>query len=239
MHPDLKLRTVMITGAAGNLGAAVARAFLECGSRLVLIDRGPDRLAGRFADLVDAPDHLLLSGVNLAEEADAKRAVAAATSRFGSIDVLVHTVGTWRGGRPVHEASLADWDLLFTTNLRTSLLIARAVIPGMLARKRGRIIAVGARSSLQGAANAAAYSAAKGALLRLMESLSAEVRDAGINVNTVLPGVIDTPQNRAGAEGADFSRWVAPAALADVIVFLASDAARAIHGAAIPVYGLS
>ena len=119
------------------------------------------------------------------------------------------------------------------------MLAARAVVPGMLAQKRGKIIAIAARTGLAGEANVAAYSAAKAAVLRLMESLSAEVKTSGINVNTVLPSIIDTPQNRAGLPDADFSRWVAPDALADVILFLASDAARAIHGATIPVYGLS
>jgi len=109
----------------------------------------------------------------------------------------------------------------------------------MLAQKHGRIIAIGARSGLAGEAHVAAYSATKAAVLRLMESLAAEVKASGINVNTVLPSVIDTPQNRAGSPGADFSRWVEPAALADVVEFLASDSARAIHGATIPVYGLS
>jgi NAD(P)-dependent dehydrogenase (short-subunit alcohol dehydrogenase family) len=201
----MKNQSVLITGASGNLGATVARAFLAAGANLTLVDRATDRLR----------------------------------AAFGRIDVLVHTVGTWRGGKPVHQTPLEDWSFLYETNLRTTLLAARAVVPGMLAQKRGKLIAIAARSGLAGDANVAAYCAAKAAVLRLMESLSAEVKASGINVNTVLPSIIDTPQNRAGTPGADFSRWVEPAALADVILFLASDAARAIHGATIPVYGLS
>lgn len=230
---------VLITGATGNLGAAVARAFLKSGAHLVLPDRANDRLATAFPDLVSSPDHLLQGGMEISDPAALAALMATAEARFGRIDVLVHTVGTWRGGESVLETPLADWDFLQAINVRTTLLAARAVLPGMLARKRGRIIAIAARSGLAGDAHVAAYSATKAAVLRLMESLSAEVKSSGINVNTVLPSVIDTPQNRAGSPDADFSRWVEPAAIADVIVFLASDAARAIHGATIPVYGLS
>lgn len=237
--PTMKSRSVLITGASGNLGSAVARAFLTTGAKLILVDRAAERLQSEFGDLVGSKDHLLQGGIDLGDEHAVANVVAAAEARFGSIDVLVHTVGTWRGGKPLHVAPLDDWEFLYETNVRTTLLAARAVIPGMLAQKRGKIIAIAARSGLAGDANVAAYSAAKAAVLRLMESLSAEVKSAGINVNTVLPSIIDTPQNRAGSPGADFSRWVEPAALADVILFLASDAARAIHGATIPVYGLS
>jgi NAD(P)-dependent dehydrogenase (short-subunit alcohol dehydrogenase family) len=159
--------------------------------------------------------------------------------RFGRIDVLVNTVGAWRGGVSTHEAPLADWDFLFAANVRPTLLACRAVAPHFVARRGGRIINVAARSGLHGDAGSAAYSAAKSAVLRLTESLSAELKSSGVNVNAVLPSTIDTPQNRAAMPGADFSMWVQPDAIADVIVFLASDAARAIHGAAIPVYGLS
>jgi NAD(P)-dependent dehydrogenase (short-subunit alcohol dehydrogenase family) len=232
-------RSVIITGARGNLGAAVARAFLATGANLVLVDHATHRLEQSFAALADSPNHLLLGGVDLGDEAAVARVVTATVERFGAVDVLVHTVGTWRGGQPVHEAALSDWTFLQETNLRTTLLAVRAVLPPMLAQRRGKIIGIGARTGLAGEAQVAAYSATKAAVLRLLESVSAEVKASGINVNAILPSIIDTPQNRAAMPGADYSRWVAPAALADVVVFLASDAARAIHGATIPVYGLS
>jgi NAD(P)-dependent dehydrogenase (short-subunit alcohol dehydrogenase family) len=122
-------------------------------------------------------------------------------------------------------------------NARTAFVVSRAVIPGMRERGQGKIIHVASRAALKGSAKAAAYSASKSALIRLTESLAAELKRDGINVNCVLPGTIDTPQNRASMPKADRSRWVAPEAIADVILFLASDAARAIHGAALPVYG--
>ena len=149
----------------------------------------------------------------------------------------MHTVGAWRGGKPVHETDLADWDFLFNVNLRTTLLCCRAVIPQMLKQGRGKIITVASRDGLAGSAGYAAYSASKSAVLRLTESLADELKASNINVNCIMPGTIDTPQNRAANPSADFSKWVEPSAIADVILFLASDASRAINGAAVPVFG--
>jgi NAD(P)-dependent dehydrogenase (short-subunit alcohol dehydrogenase family) len=159
-------------------------------------------------------------------------------NRFGRIDVLVNVAGGYRGGTPVHETPLTTWDFLLNLNARTVYSVSSAVIPAMLRQGSGKIVNVAARAALQGAAKMGAYSASKSAVIRLTEAMAAELKNDGINVNCVLPGTIDTPQNRATMKG-DPSRWVAPQAIADVILFLSSGAARAIHGAAIPVYGLS
>jgi NAD(P)-dependent dehydrogenase (short-subunit alcohol dehydrogenase family) len=233
----LKNQVAIITGAVGNLGAATARVFQAAGAKTVLVDRSPDRLGAAFMDLAGSPDHLLAGGVDLADAASLNKLVAQTVARFGRVDALVNTVGAFRGGKPVPEADPADWDFLFNANVRTTLLSCRAVIPQMLRQKRGKIINVSSREGLEAHAGFAAYSASKSAVLRLTEALSAELKASGINVNCILPSVIDTPQNRAAMPGADFSKWVAPDALADVIAFLASDAARAVHGAALPVYG--
>ncbi|MGQ9710774.1 MAG: SDR family NAD(P)-dependent oxidoreductase [Anaerolineae bacterium] len=230
-------RVVMVTGAAGNLGSAVARAFGAAGARLVLVDRAPDRLPVLFPDLADSPDHYLVTSVDLTNADAAEEVVAESLRRLGRMDVLVHTVGGYRGGRPVHETDLETWQALFDLNVRTALTVTRAVVPVMVARGAGRIVYVAARAGLEGGKHMAAYSAAKSALIRLTESLAAELRGTGVTVNCVLPSTIDTPQNRAAMPKADPARWVKPEAIADVILFLASDAARAVHGAAIPVYG--
>jgi NAD(P)-dependent dehydrogenase (short-subunit alcohol dehydrogenase family) len=227
----------MITGAMGNLGTATARRFHQTGARTVLVDRSPDRLREAFKDISDSVNHLLAGGIDLADAASLGKLLEQALAKFGRVDVLVNTVGGYRGGQPVHEADLADWDFLFNVNVRTTLLCCRAVIPQMLRQGRGAIINVASRNGLSGSAGFAAYSASKSAVLRLTESLADELKAAGINVNCIMPGTIDTPQNRAAMPDADFSTWVDPAAIADVILFLASDAARAIQGAAIPVYG--
>ena len=149
----------------------------------------------------------------------------------------MNTVGGYRGGKPVHEADLADWAFLFNVNVRTKLLCCRVVIPQMLKQQSGKIVNVASRDGLAGGAGYAAYSASKSAVLRLTEYLANELKASDINVNCIMPGTIDTPQNRATVPNGDFSKWVEPAAIADVIGFLASDASRAINGTAIPVYG--
>src|SRR5437773_926737 len=182
--------------------------------------------------LLNIDHHQVLAGTS------ASMAPAVAGVRFPGIDVLCNIAGGFRMGHPVHETPENIWELMLDLNASSVINVARAVVPKMLAAGRGKIVNVGAVAGLAGKANMGAYSAAKSAVIRLTESMSAELRDGGINVNCILPSVIDTPQNRADMPGADPRRWVAPEALADVILFLASDAARAIHGAAIPVTGL-
>jgi len=228
---------IIITGATGNLGTVTARAFQATGARTVLADRSLERLRQAFVELADSPDHFLAAGVDLSEVASLSKLVVEVLSRFGRIDVLVHTVGAWRGGKPLHETDLADWDFLFNVNLRTTVHCCRAVLPQMLKQGRGKIITVASRDALAGSAGYAAYSASKSAVLRLNEALADEVKTLGVNVNCIMPGTIDTAQNRAASPGADFSQWVQPSAIADVILFFASDAARAINGAALPVFG--
>jgi len=228
---------VLITGSVGNLGSATARTAQEAGAKTVLIDRSQDRLRENFPDLADSPDHLLAGGVDLTNPDSLSKVVQSAISRFGRIDALVNTVGGWRGGKPTHETDLADWDFLFGVNLRTTLLCCRAVIPQMLRQGRGKIVTVASRDGLTGGAGYSAYSASKSAVLRLTESMAAELKASNINVNCIMPSTIDTPQNRKAIPNGDFSKWVAPEAIADVILFLISDAARAINGVAIPVYG--
>jgi NAD(P)-dependent dehydrogenase (short-subunit alcohol dehydrogenase family) len=228
-------RIVVVTGAAGNLGAAVADAFADRGASLVLVDLRRDALAARFGE---ERESRLLVAADLGTQAGANAVAAAALARFGRIDVLCNIAGAFRMGEAVHETSDDTWRFLFDVNVHSVLHMARAVVPPMLAAGGGNIVNVGANSAQRGSAHVGAYAASKSAVLRLTEAMSAELRERNINVNCVLPGVIDTPQNRAAMPGADPARWVSPADLAQVFVFLASPAARAIHGAAVPVVGL-
>ena len=234
---SLRDKVTIITGAVGNLGTATARLFQQAGAKTVLVDRSPDRVREAFKDIADAPDHLLAGGIDLSDAASLGKLIEQTLGKFGRVDALVNTVGGYRGGKPVHEADLADWDFLFNINVRTTLLCCRAVIPQMLRQSRGTIINVASRDGLASSAGYAAYSASKSAVLRLTESLAAELKVSNINVNCIMPGTIDTPQNRSAVPNGDFSKWVEPAAIADVIAFLASDASRAINGAALPVFG--
>lgn len=229
-------KTVMVTGAAGALGRTVAETFYARGANLVLVGRRREQLTTVFGD---EGGRRLFVVADLLDAGQVEAAVAAAIERFGRVDVLCNIAGGFRMGAPVHETSDADWNFLFDINVRTVLHSARAVVPRMLAAGGGRIVNVGAFAAAKGSARTGAYIAAKAAVIRLTDSMAAELREQGINVNCVLPTLIDTPDNRAAMPDADPARWVAPRDLAEVIAFLASDAARAVHGAAVPVAGLS
>ena len=217
-------RIVMVTGAAGNLGRAVAAAFHELGATLVLLD-------------MKAEGSILAT--DLRDARSVQQAVDHTLERHARIDVLCNIAGGFRMGPSVHETPDSDWDFLFDLNAKSVLHTARAVVPAMLRQGSGKIVNIGAFAAQKGAAAMGGYVASKSAVIRITETMAAELREKNINVNCVLPTVIDTPENRAAMAQADPRRWVAPQDLAAVIVFLASDAARAIHGAAIPVSGLS
>jgi NAD(P)-dependent dehydrogenase (short-subunit alcohol dehydrogenase family) len=220
-------RVVVITGAAGALGSATAAHFAAAGATLALLDvaaiRGPHY--SRICDLTDA--------------AACRQAAAAIEAELGAIDVLANIAGGFTMGEAVHETTDETWDFMMGLNARSVLNMARAVVPGMLARGRGKIVNIGAGVGQHAAARLGAYSASKSVVIRLTEAMSEELKERGINVNCILPSVIDTPANRAAMPDADFGKWVRPEAMARVAAFLASTAAEPIHGAALPVKGLS
>jgi NAD(P)-dependent dehydrogenase (short-subunit alcohol dehydrogenase family) len=235
----LKDKVVIITGAVGNLGHAVAERVQAEGGRMVLVDRSSDRLQKAWGGLKGSDRHWLAGDVDMTDPKSVNAMAAEAHQRFGRLDGLVNTVGGFRGGKPVHETDPAEWDFLYDLIVRTTLNGCRAVIPYMLQAQSGSIINIGSRNVFQGSPNYAAYSAAKTAVLRITESLAGELKTRGVNVNCVLPGTIDTPQNREAMPKADFSTWIPPKDLAAVIAFLLSDDARSVTGAAVPVYGHS
>lgn len=229
-------RTVIVTGAAGNLGKAVARAFADRGENLVLVDLKREALEAAFES---ENDHRSLVPANLLDTAEVTRVAQAALARFGRIDVLCNIAGGFRMGETVHETSDENWNFLFDLNARTVLHAVRAVVPHMVSAGGGKIVNIGAFAAQKGVAQMGAYTASKAAVIRMTEAMAAELREKNINVNCVLPTIIDTPENRAAMPKANPAKWVAPGDLANVIAFLASDAARAVHGAAVPVTGLS
>ncbi|MCI0663166.1 MAG: SDR family oxidoreductase [Acidobacteria bacterium] len=236
---DFSNRVVVITGAAGSLGSALTRSFQGAGAKLALVDRSKDRLGQLFPDIAASPDHFFTPPTDLTDEDSVALMVEATHHHFKRIDVLINTAGGYRAGSPLQETTVHDWDLMLNINARSVFLTCRAVIPHMLQQNSGKIVNLGSRAAIDAGANQGAYSASKSAVLRLTESMAAELKETGINVNCVLPGIIDTPENRAAMPQGLFSKWVTTQDLANVILFLSSDAARAIHGAAIPVYGRS
>lgn len=234
---DLTDKVTVITGAAGGLGHVVADRFAQAGAKLVLVDHSPDRLAETCSDLRDRHGALLIGNTDVTIPRSVGKLIDLILEQTGRIDVLINIVGGWRGGKPIPETDPETFDFLMGLNAKSVFLTAGAVAPHMAEQGAGKIVNVAASAGLRAKSGNGAYAASKAAVIRLTEALSAELKDSGINVNCVLPSIIDTPPNRESMPKADFSKWVAPAALADVMLFLASDLSRAIHGAAIPVYG--
>ena len=223
-------RIVLITGAKGGLGSFVTETFLAAGDTVAgtslsieASDFVNPRFVGIASDLTSAPA--------------AGQLVEAIVKRWHRIDALVHVMGGFAGGRPISETGDATWDQMMNLNARAAFHIFRAVIPRMRAAARGRIVAVAGRAGVEPAANIAAYSASKAALVALVGSAALENKDLGITVNAILPGTMDTEANRKADPRADFSSWVPPQQVADLALFLCSEAAAQITGAAIPVYG--
>jgi NAD(P)-dependent dehydrogenase (short-subunit alcohol dehydrogenase family) len=224
----------VITGGFGALGQVVAAAALGHGFDVAVLGHTkapPPGLAEKLG-----PNALLLGGIDLADEAAATTAMGAVTSRFGRIDALLNIAGGFRWIK-IGDSHAADLELMFRMNVQTTANAVRAALPALKASPAGRIVNVGALGAEKAAAGMGPYAASKAAVHKLTESLAEELKDAGITVNAVLPSTIDTAQNRADMPEADFSRWVAPADLAEVMLFLASENARAVTGALIAVRG--
>ncbi|EGV19736.1 SDR family oxidoreductase [Thiocapsa marina] len=231
-------KTVVVTGAAGNLGRATARAFARRGARLALIDLNPDALQSARNALPEGCDSAVFAA-DLLDPAAVADTIAAVKKRFGAIHVLANIAGGFAMGPALHETTDEQWNSLMDLNLRTVFNCCRAAIPEIPDRAGGRIVNISARAAVRGAGHMAPYCASKAAVITLTESLSEELKDRGITVNCILPGTLDTPENRSAMPDAEHDAWVPLDALADVILFLASDAARCVTGAAVPVYGRS
>ncbi len=229
--------TALVTGASGNLGQVVARRLADEGAFLALPDRRPERLAAEFPEIGSGA--VLAAECQITDADSVAAFVKKAEERFDGIDLLVNAAGGFRYSPVSGENALRDWDEMMELNARTAFLLCRAVTPGMVSRGGGAIVNVASRASLAGARGTAAYAASKAAVMRLTEALSEEVKASGVRVNCVLPSILDTPENRRDMPDADPTTWVDIDALADVILFLLSPSASAIHGAALPVYGLA
>ena len=234
---DFTGSVVVIPGGTGGLGRAVTLSFLRAGATVVttcVVPPEQDRLAKEAGTL-----SARLSGlrVDVTDEGAVKRFAEEIVARHGRVDVLVNIVGGFAGGKPVWETDQATWDRMLNLNLKSAYLCSKAIVPQMIKQNRGWIVNVASRSSLKGDAGLSAYAASKAAELVLTQSLAEELKPYRINVNAVLPSIIDTEANRQAMPNADHSQWPKPEAIAKVILFLCSPDAEVIHGAAIPVYG--
>jgi NAD(P)-dependent dehydrogenase (short-subunit alcohol dehydrogenase family) len=226
-------RKIAVTGAFGSLGAAVVDAAIRAGAQVAAIDRAAAPHPSTAAALKSAH---LFGDVDLGADGVADRTLDTIGRQLGGLDALVNVAGTFRW-ETVEKGSLATWDLLFNVNLRTAVAASKAAIPLLVGSKAGRIVNIGAAGALKAGNGMGAYAASKAGIFKLTEALAEELKDRNVTVNAILPTTIDTPPNRKDMPDADFSRWVQPAQIADVILFLLSDRAQAVTGALIPVAG--
>lgn len=220
----------LITGASGGLGNFVTETFLAAGATVVGVARSIQPSA--FAD-----PRFIAMPADLSRGEATKEMVDVAIQRFEKIDLLVHVMGGFAGGDLIDDTDDATWDKMMNLNLRSAFNICRAVLPHMRKVKRGRVIAIGARSAVEAKAYLSAYCASKAALVSLIRTVALEGKDDGITANVILPGTMDTPANRADSPSADSSKWVPPAKVASLALWLASEEASQVSGALIPVYG--
>ncbi len=225
---QLANRRVIVTGGLGALGRGVGIALTERGATVALVDRSAQTEVDGVA--------LVAGGVDLSDGASAASAFSKIESAFGGIDALVNVAGGF-AWETLGDGSVDTWDRLYAMNLRTAVIASHEALPYLLREPAARIVNVGALAAQRAGLGMGAYAASKAGVARLTEALAEELKDRNVNVNAVLPSILDTPANRADMPDAEVSRWVSIDALAAVIAFLLSDDARAITGASLPVAG--
>jgi NAD(P)-dependent dehydrogenase (short-subunit alcohol dehydrogenase family) len=231
-------RTILVTGGTGALGTAVTRRLLDEGHRVAATWVVKEE-AEALRESIGGTERLMLVETDVTDPSSIAAAVEDVEAEFGSIEVLVHLVGAWKGGQHVHELSLGTWDRMHDLNLRSALLCCRAVLPSMRARGWGRVVLVSSRTAREGRSGQVAYAIAKSGVAVLAETIAEENLGLDVTANVIAPSTLDTPANRAAMPGSDFSAWVPPADAAASISFLVSDEAGQLRGAWLPVYGSS
>lgn len=235
MGNAFKDKVILVAGGTGGLGRSVSLAFLEAGAHVVTTWYK----AAEFDALKAEAGGAKLTGINLdvTNEAAVAQAVADLIARHGRLDALVNTVGGWAGGQKLWETEGRALEQMLTLNLRAGFVLAHAVAPALVRQGHGAIVNIAARAGLEPPAGGSAYAASKAAAIAMIESLAADLKGTGVRANSILPSIIDTEANRKSMPDADYSKWPKPEDIAKVILFLCSDDAKVVHGAAIPVYG--
>lgn len=238
MGATLTGKVAIVAGGTGGLGRAVSLALIDSGAKLTVTYRQREE----FESLKqDAPAGAKIEGhtVDVTDEQQVGEFIAGCLARNGRIDILVNTVGGYKGGATLWETDPKVLEQMIALNLRSGFVLSRAVVPVMLKQGSGAIVNIAAKAALHPAAEGAVYAASKAAAVAMMDALAQELKGTGVRVNTVLPSIIDTEANRRAMPKADFSKWPKPEEIAQVILYLCSDDARLVHGAAIPVCGQS
>lgn len=237
MNIDFSGKVAVVAGGTGGLGKAVSLGFLKASAKVIVTYHSEAEF--RALQEVAGPNRSSLEGhqVDVTNAAAVAGLLSGVLAKHGAVDALVNTVGGYAGGIKLWDLDASVFDRMLELNLRSGFVLARAVLPIMLKAGHGSIVNVAAKAAIDHGAAAGAYAASKAAAVALMDSLAADAKGTGVRVNSILPSIIDTPANRQAMPDADFKTWPKPEDLANVILFLSSDFAKAIHGAAVPVYG--
>ena len=239
MSTRFSSKVALVAGGTGGLGHAVSLAFLDDGAKVIVTYRDQKELDALKREAGGNGSSLEGYIVDVTDEGSVRQLFDKILAEHGRVDALVNTVGAYAGGVNLWEVESKTFDQMIALNLRSGYVLARVAVPAMLKQKSGAIINISSKAAVDHGAGASAYAASKAGALALMDSLAAEVKGSGVRVNSILPSIIDTEANRKAIPTADFSKWPKPADIARVILFLCSDEAKVIHGAAIPVYGES
>ena len=227
----------LVAGGTGGLGRAVSLAFLQEDAKVVVTYRKQEEFDALKSAADASGSRLEGHGVDVTDEAAVRQLVERVLAKHDRLDALVNAVGGYAGGVKLWELETKVFDQMLALNLRSGYALSRAAVPAMLKQRHGAIVNVASKAAVDHAVGVAAYAASKAAAVAMMDSLAADVKGTGVRVNSILPSIIDTEANRKAMPKADFTKWPKPEDIARVILFLCSDDARVIHGAAIPVYG--
>ena len=230
-------KSVVVAGGTGGLGRAISLAFLAQGAAVFVTYRSADEFGALRAAVGKDGELLQGSAVDVTREAEVRQVAEQLSAGGRGVDVLVNAVGAYAGGIPLWQTEDNVLDRMLNLNLRSGFVLARAFVPLMLKQRSGAIVNIAARAAVDHAAGATAYAASKAASVAMMDCLAADLKGTGVRANSVLPSIIDTEVNRKAMPSADFSSWPKPEEIARVVLFLASDEAKLVHGASVPVYG--
>jgi len=230
-------KIVLVTGGTGALGTSITKAFLESNATVISSYLNEREKTGRTQ--TDNKSKVQLVKANVTNEEEVEKLVLGVLEKYQRIDILVNVVGAFLGGKTVVELEEKEWDMMMTVNLKSAFLTSKHVARQMISSKYGKIVHISSRIGLHSEGYDSAYSASKSGLIRLVESLAEETKKSNINVNCIMPSIIDTQANRKVLPNADFNKWVKPEELANVVLFLCSEEAKTITGAAIPTFGVA
>jgi len=235
----LENKVALVTGATGALGRIVAKVLLENGAKVVASYRAEDKLTELIEFVGELKNNLVGVQADVTKEEGVRNLVQKSIERHGRIDISLNIVGAYAGGTNITDTEESQWDSMMNVNLKSAFLCSKAVLPHMIKQNYGKVVSVSSRAAVEKRwrAKSGAYAVSKAGVLILTETMAEEVKNYDINVNCIMPSIIDTPDNRRNFPKADFSKWVDPRDIAEVILFLVSDASKPISGAAIPVYG--